>query len=398
MILFRFTRKTILNSASLCFGVPLVLFLFVSFAVQSNTKEKRPKSTARVASPQTNVSHEDAEKSETNFKNIPLLTSEIDNLKAGDRRKLSINGVDYIFRWIPQGEFMMGSPESEKGRHPYEVLHKVNINSGFWMLETEVTEEMWKSTMSEGSHINVILGEVTHIDGVYVASGPRYPVGGVNIEKCQDFIARLNKVEERPQGFEFRLPTEEEWEYACRAGTTTPFSFGNSLSGNKANCDDLYSYKEGEARRWKSEVGSYPANPWGLYDMHGNLWEWTSSTYKDYPGNKFKDPYASRGFQVVRGGSWHEITQECRSAFREWQAPSHIADDLGFRIVLSKINEVSEIDETSESTDNPPSKDAAKPIPVSPAPKKLSSPSGAASKDNGAFKFLDSPTQKSTNP
>ena len=242
--------------------------------------------------------------------------------EPGKRQTLSIKGVDYPFRWIPAGSFIMGSPKNEWG-HYHEDLHKVNISKGFWALETEVTQEMWNSVM--GANANY-----SHFKG-----SKRLPVDNASKYECLKYIEKLNALGVRPEGFEFALPTEAQWEYACRAGTTTPFSFGDSLNGDKANCDGDFPYpygttEKGTYLRKTTVVGSYPANPWGLYDMHGNVQEWVSDWYDEYPKNEVTDPisgYEGKA-EMCRGGGWSSLAESCRSASR------HRYGHEGLRLVL----------------------------------------------------------------
>jgi len=169
--------------------------------------------------------------------------------KAGERIELTINGVEYAFRWCPAGTFMMGD-------EPGEV--SVTLSRGFWMLETEVTQAMWASVMGNNP---------SNFKGV------KLPVEQVSWNDCQEFIKKLNELKAAPAGFKFSLPTEAQWEYACRAGTTTAYHFGNTLTQQQANFGGNQT----------KEVGSYPANAWGLKDMHGNVLEWCLDCYGNYP-------------------------------------------------------------------------------------------------------------------
>ena len=133
------------------------------------------------------------------------------------------------------------------------------------------------------------------------------------------------------------LPTEAEWEYACRAGTTTPFHFGETISTDQANYDGDHIYgngKKGVYRKKTTPVGSFPANAWGLHDMHGNVWQWCQDWYGDYPQKDVVDPQGPEKGQrrVLRGGSWDDIPQNCRSAFRGRYGPGHRLIDCGFRL------------------------------------------------------------------
>jgi formylglycine-generating enzyme required for sulfatase activity len=184
--------------------------------------------------------------------------------KAGERMVLTIKDVEYAFRWCPAGTFMMGSPQDESGRGIDETLHQVVLSCGFWLLETEVTQMMWANVMGNNPS---------------QFKGMKQPVERVSWNDCQEYIKKLNDLRVAPKGYRFSLPTEAQWEYACRAGTTTAYHFGNTFDGNKAN--------NGGSTK---DVGSYPANAWGLHDMHGNVLEWCLDWYGDYPSGSVTDP------------------------------------------------------------------------------------------------------------
>jgi formylglycine-generating enzyme required for sulfatase activity len=237
-----------------------------------------------------------------------------DNRKAGTRMTVTINDVEYAFRWCPAGIFMMGSPKDEQGRRENENLHQVTLSNGFWMQETEVTQVMWGSVMGNNpSHFK----------------GAKLPVEKVSWEDCQEYIKKLNELGVAPGGFKFALPTEEEWEYACRAGTKTTYFFGNTLKKEQAN---IFSDKT-------KEVGSYPANTWGLRDMHGNVWEWCDDSYEGYPrgGGDGWDPvwenFEGEAY-VTRGGGLYGHIGFHRSAFRGYDPPHAKGNHLGFRLAL----------------------------------------------------------------
>ena len=221
---------------------------------------------------------------------------------AGDRLVLNIANVEYPFRWCPAGTFMMGSPESEKERRHDETLHQVTLTRGFWMLEIQVTQVMWKGAMNYNPSR---------------FTGEKLPVENVSWNDCQEYIRRLNTLNITPPSYKFSLPTEAQWEYACRAGTITPYHFGKTLEKDKANY--------GKNLKTTIEAGSYPANTWGLYNMHGNVWEWCMDWYSKYPSGSEIDPMGtSIGTQrVCRGGSWSDHVGLCRSAFRKSSSPSH---------------------------------------------------------------------------
>ena len=242
---------------------------------------------------------------------LPALVAN-DDQKAGDRMVLKIKDVEYAFRWCPPGTFTMGSPTSEADRSDRETQHQVTLTRGFWMLETEVTQAMWTSvTGSNPSEFK----------------GSKLPVEQVSWEDCQEFIKKLNELKAAPVGFKFSLPTEAQWEYACRAGTTTAYHFGNTLTQQQADFDGNQT----------KEVGSYPANAWGLKDMHGNVWEWCLDRYGNYPGGAVTDPTgADRGSdRMLRGGCSGGPAGRCRSAVRRFFDQSD--RDLIYGVRLSLV-------------------------------------------------------------
>jgi len=239
--------------------------------------------------------------------NIPA-----DAHKPGDSQELTINGIKYTFRRIPAGWFMMGSPADEPNRSNAESQRQVTLSKGFWMLETEVTQGMWMSVMGNNPSSN---------------KGLNLPVTDVSWNDCQEYIKKLNELKVAPVGYKFSLPTEAQWEYACRAGTTTAYHFGDTLTPQQANFG---------GRQQTRDVGSYPANAWGLKDMHGNVWEWCQDWYGDYPSGAVTAPTgAERGSdRVFRGGSWGNSAQYCRSALRSFDAPAYRYDVIGLRLSL----------------------------------------------------------------
>ena len=234
----------------------------------------------------------------------------------------TVNGIKYAFRWCPPGTFAMGSPNSESGRGDDEVQHKVTLTKGFWMLETPVTQAMWEDIVE-----------------TYPSrfSGKDLPVESVSWDECQDFCRKLSS---KLSG-KVSLPTEAQWEYACRAGTRTAYSFGDSLNGRKANCDGRFPYGtsvEGPSLGRTTPVKSYSHNAWGLYDMHGNVCEWCSDWYDFYVESPTNDPTGpdSGSFRVFRGGGWFNFAEYCRSANRNYSGPGNRSNYLGFRIVLAE--------------------------------------------------------------
>lgn len=240
--------------------------------------------------------------------------------EGGAPPKHVTNSIGMKFVWIPPGNFMMGSPKEEKQRWVNETQHKVTVTKGFYMGVYTVTQEQWEEVM--GNNPSEFKGE------------KNLPVEQVSWDICQTFIKKLREKDKRP----FRLPTEAEWEYSCRAGTTTPFHFGETIATDQANYFGAYVYgdgKKGVYRARTTPVGSFPANAWGLYDMHGNVWQWCQDWYGgDYPQKELVDPTGpEKGeFRVLRGGSWHCSPVVFRSASRRWFAPDSRYSRLGFRL------------------------------------------------------------------
>ena len=232
-------------------------------------------------------------------------------------------GINLVL--IPKGKFLMGSPETEEKRVKDEIQHEVTISQNFYMGSTEVTQAQW----------NKVIG-----NNPSSFKGDELPVYQIRPFEAVWFCKRLSEMpEEKKAGRKYRLPTEAEWEYACRAGTITPFNFGSQLNGRQANCDGTRPYgtdTKGPNLEKTSPVGTYPANAWGLYDMHGNVWEWCSDWYGEYPSGSVTDPSGpARGWQrVYRGGDWRVDAVNCRSADRGCD-PSIRSRLIGFRVVMS---------------------------------------------------------------
>jgi len=221
-------------------------------------------------------------------------------------------------RWMPPGNSLMGSPETEEARSGDEVEHEVALTCGFWMFDTPVTQELWHAVMGNNrSHFK----------------GERLPVESVSWDDSQDFLVRLN---ERIGGDFMSLPTEAQWEYACRAGTKTLYSFGDVCNGTQANSDGNFpqgTIEKGPYLQRTSDVDSYPANAWGLFDMHGNVWEWCQDWWAPY---SLTDAFDPRGphegrFRVLRGGSWGRYARFARSACRFSDVPGVRGNFIGFR-------------------------------------------------------------------
>lgn len=236
------------------------------------------------------------------------------------------NSIGMEFASIPAGKFLMGSPATEKERYPDETQHEVTLTQGFRMGVHEVTQAQYEQVMGKNPSFS---------------KGATLPVEQVSYDDALAFCKKLSDLPaEKAAGRKYRLPTEAEWEYCCRAGTSTPFHFGNELNGTQANCDGTTPYgttQNGPFLRKTTPVGSYPPNAWGLYDMHGNVWEWCQDWYGDYPKQSVTDP---RGPEVgsgcvLRGCGWGMVAADCRSASRGRNDPSYRGHWNGFRLALS---------------------------------------------------------------
>ena len=241
---------------------------------------------------------------------------------------LDYNGVQVVFRWIEPGTFMMGSPDNEKERYSWEDCHQVTLSEGYWLTETSVTQTLWEAVMgSNPSHFK----------------GENLPVETVSWDDCQNF---LKKMSEFHIELALRLPWEAEWEYACRAGTTTPFSFGENITPEQVNYDGNYPYSNGIKGEFRSKtvpVKALPCNSWGLYEMHGNVWEWCQDQWQSSLGQEAaKDPRhegsepEEGAERVIRGGSWDNLGGSARSACRGSGSPGNRVDGIGLRLSLGQ--------------------------------------------------------------
>jgi formylglycine-generating enzyme required for sulfatase activity len=227
----------------------------------------------------------------------------------GPYAEFQVAGVTQRCRWMPPGSFSMGSPIGEEGRLDREgPQHEVTL-SGFWLADTACSQALWQAVLGDNPSS--------------FKDDPQNPVETVSWDEVQRFCARLNAL---VPGLAVGLPTEAQWEYACRAGTEMPFSCGQAISKEQANFG-------GELMKTVA-VGSLPPNPWGLYEMHGNVWEWCADWFGPYAAAAQPDPEGppNGDGRVLRGGSWIREARYLRSAFRNGYGPAFRVGDFGFRV------------------------------------------------------------------
>ncbi|MDR3232680.1 MAG: SUMF1/EgtB/PvdO family nonheme iron enzyme [Planctomycetaceae bacterium] len=251
-----------------------------------------------------------------------LVNKSSDKKPAGELLEVTIEDVKWRFRYCPAGTFTMGSPLSEANRGRDEQLHPVTLSPSLYLAETEVTQEQWESVAgNDPSRFK----------------GAKLPAECVSWNACQDFVRKLNALDIAPKGYKFALPTEAQWEYACRAGSTTAYCFGD-------DADKLgdYAWYNRTSGGKTHEVGTKKANAWNLYDMYGNVWEWCADWYGNYDvrGRASQPPIVnpvgppSGNNRVFRGGSWPYDAEGCRSAFRYDSAPGCSNLSIGVRVAL----------------------------------------------------------------
>jgi formylglycine-generating enzyme required for sulfatase activity len=241
--------------------------------------------------------------------------------------------MEMIF--CPPGTFTMGSPTSESGRGGDEAQHQVTLTNGFYLGKYEVTQAQYQTVMNGNSAgLNADPSNF---------KGSNRPVEKASWEDAQIFLTRLNSIEQSagrlPNGWKYVLPTEAEWEYACRAGTTTAYSWGNDINASRANYNWDGGGNDGNDSKQTVEIGQFSANPWGFFDMHGNVREWVHDWKSNYLGGALTDPAgpASGSSRVIRGGSWTNDGSNLRSARRNYITPSFRGYALGFRVGFQAV-------------------------------------------------------------
>ena len=236
---------------------------------------------------------------------------------------------------IPAGKFLMGLPKDEKERQPDEEQHEVSITKPFYLGVYAVTQAEYEKVMKNNPSYFSAKGYGK--DRVKDIDTGQFPVEEVSWDDAVAFCKKLSELpEEKKAGRVYRLPTEAEWEYACRAGTKTVFHYGDSLSSKQANFDGNFPYGGADKRPYlarPAEVGTYAANAFGLYDMHGNVWQWCQDWYTDKPpGGEDPEVTTAASLRVIRGGSWYVHGRICRSAVRDRTDPGSQGNSLGFRV------------------------------------------------------------------
>ena len=266
-----------------------------------------------------------------------------------------IGGLLQRFRWIEPGEFVMGSPATEPEREAIEgPQHLVRLTEGFWLAETACSQAVWEA--------------VTGSNPSNFKDDPQNPVEQVSWDEVDEF---LKKVGERLPGVKAELPTEAEWEYACRAGTDTAFSWGDGITPAQANYDGRQAYAAGptgEYRKKTVPVKSFAPNAWGLYQMHGNVWEWCADGMRVYDGEAQENPRGETGDaaeapRVVRGGSWCLVPSWLRAAFRfQWQRGGRDVNQ-GFRFSLRSTSPAGGAERLPEAAAAPEGAEGMSPAP-----------------------------------
>ncbi|MGO9115028.1 MAG: formylglycine-generating enzyme family protein [Thermoguttaceae bacterium] len=249
--------------------------------------------------------------------------------EAGDKTKsppkeVSVDlgkGLKLEMVLIPAGEFLMGSPDTDNDAFFTEKpQHRVRITKPFYLGKYLVTREQWEAVMHRNNSSN--------------GSGPKDAVDMVSWDYCQEFLDNLNKRQDNPVG-KLQLPTEAQWEYACRAGSKTRFCFGDEASG----LGDYAWYYNNSGQK-AHPVGEKKPNAWGLYDMHGSVFEWCQDWYGNYKKEAVTDPSgpAAGSGRVSRTGTWYSQARDCRSGQRCQGDPGHVGGGLGFRVALTPMD------------------------------------------------------------
>jgi formylglycine-generating enzyme required for sulfatase activity len=278
------------------------------------------------------------------------LSKEFGAMVTGTTASLQLPGrVSLAMQWCPPGTFTMGSPEGELGRFDHETQCEVTLSRGFWMARTELTQAQWMAMMDRKPTIlrrasDWVLEKLklakkkTAVDpNPSNLKGADLPVETVSWDDAKEFVRQVNESGMLPEGWKMALPTEAQWEYACRAGTKTALNNGKDLTIEYGSCPNLdeVGWYGGNSGSKTHAVGGKKPNAWGLHDMHGNVWEWCEEWY-DGPLVGGTDPTGPVAgvYRVLRGGSWIDSAAECRAAYRYGDVPFYRSNVLGFRPAL----------------------------------------------------------------
>ena len=254
---------------------------------------------------------------------VLMLIFFVDQLQAQSPKEIT-NSIGMKLVLIPKGTFMMGSPESEQGRQKNENQHEVTISKDYYLGVYEVTQAQYEKVIGKNP---------SHFQGAVVGNeNADLPVENVSWDDAVEFCKKLSELpEEKKASRVYHLPTEAQWEYACRAGSKTAYLFDD-----EEGLLPEYGWFNRNSSDRTHTVGLLEPNAWGLYDMHGNVWEWCSDWYGEYPKGAVSDPSGPKvgSNRVCRGGSWFHVAAICRSAYRSRFVPSPRLN-LGFRVALS---------------------------------------------------------------
>lgn len=261
----------------------------------------------------------------------PDATDEFIGRELGQRR--TDNGLKMIFLWCPPGKFTMGSPPSEPGRAIDENQVSVELTNGFWLGKYEVSQTEWKQVMATEPWK----------DQPLIKEGNGFPATSINWHDAAEFCRKLTEQERKAERlsarYEFTLPTEAQWEYACRARTETSFSFG----ADESKLGEYAWYFENARNVGEDfihQVGQKQSNPWGFHDLHGNVWEWCRDVYTENPpGGRDPEVAGEGALRSVRGGGFNSAASTNRSAFRGKQTPDNQYSTRGFRVALNIARE-----------------------------------------------------------
>ena len=317
MLLEKETKRALVEKRRDMVGLILIICLAAGFAKLGYDNHLKEQCVAAEAKAKAEAEQKERErlaaeakaKAEAERRELP---QKIQATKVGSQVNVLItDAVTQSFALVPAGSFTMGSPANEDGHSSDENPVEVGLSHPFWLAKTEVTQAQWEAVM--GSNPSSF-------------KGTNLPVENVSWKDAQAFIAKLNEKRILPSGWEFALPTEAQWEYACRAGEKGPYS-GGSL--------DEVGWYDGNSGSKTHEAGLKKANAWGLYDMHGNVWEWCADWYDGtLKGGTDPTGPSSGDLRVIRGGSWSNFASGCRAARRSRSYPGVRVNSLGFRPAL----------------------------------------------------------------